>query len=87
MPKLTINGIPLEVEKGTTVLEAARFLGLPIPTLCHDDGLVAAGACRLCVVEASRGASGPAKLLSACTLPAEDVLVVWFEGDRRCDPA
>ena len=37
MPKLTINGIEVEVERGTTVLEAARFLGLPIPTLCHDD--------------------------------------------------
>src|SRR3990172_2886365 len=39
MPKLTINGVEVEVERGTSVLEAARFLGLPIPTLCHDDGL------------------------------------------------
>ncbi len=82
MPKLTINGIPLEVEKGSTVLEAARFLGLPVPTLCHDDGLVPAGACRLCVVEASRTANGPSKLLSACTLPAEDGLIVWTHSAR-----
>ncbi len=51
MPKLTINGIKTEVERGTTVLEAAQFLGIPIPTLCHDDGLTPYGACRLCVVE------------------------------------
>src|SRR6266545_2354424 len=39
VPKLRINGISVEVEPGTTVLESIRFLGLPIPTLCHDDGL------------------------------------------------
>ncbi|MBZ5646519.1 MAG: (2Fe-2S)-binding protein [Acidobacteriia bacterium] len=82
MPKLTLNGIPLEVERGTTVLEAARFLGLPIPTLCHDDGLAPAGACRLCLVEASRGGNGVSKLLSACTLPADDGLVVWTHSER-----
>ncbi|PYX94833.1 MAG: Fe-S-binding domain-containing protein, partial [Acidobacteria bacterium] len=37
MPTLKINGIEVEVERGTTVLEAARFLGIPIPTLCHED--------------------------------------------------
>ena len=55
MPKLHINGIELEVERGTSVLEAARFLGIPIPTLCHDDGLTPYGACRLCVVEVVNG--------------------------------
>ena len=74
MPKVTINGIPLEVEQGTTVLEAARFLGLPIPTLCDKDGLTPAGACRLCVVEVV--ANGRSRLLSSCTLPAEDGMVV-----------
>ncbi|HVO81964.1 MAG TPA: 2Fe-2S iron-sulfur cluster-binding protein, partial [Terriglobales bacterium] len=55
MPTLKINGIEVEVEKGMTVLEAARFLGIPIPTLCHEDGLVPYGACRLCLVEVSNG--------------------------------
>ncbi|MBZ5629884.1 MAG: (2Fe-2S)-binding protein [Acidobacteriia bacterium] len=72
MPKLRINGISVEVEPGTTVLEAIRFLGLPIPTLCHDDGLRDIGACRLCVVEVSMAANGRTRLLSACTLPAQD---------------
>ncbi len=80
MVKLRINGIEVEVERGTTVLESARFLGIPIPTLCHDDGLLPAGACRLCVVEVFNGPHS--KLLSACTLPASDGLVVQTHSAR-----
>lgn len=80
MPKLTINGIELEVERGTTVLEAVRFLGIPIPTLCHHDGLTPYGACRLCVVEA--GTPPRSKLQSACTLVADDALVVETHSAR-----
>jgi len=82
VPKLTINGIEVLVEKGTTVLEAARFLGIPIPTLCHDDGLAPASACRLCVVEARRGREAKSKLLAACSLPAEEGLVVHTNSAR-----
>jgi coenzyme F420 hydrogenase subunit beta len=80
MPKLTINGLELEVEPGTTVLEAAQFLGIPIPTLCHDDGLTPYGACRLCLVEA--GAPPRTKLQSACTLRAEEGLMVQTHSAR-----
>ena len=80
MPKLRINGIEVEVERGTSLLEAARFLGIPIPTLCHEDGLQPYGACRLCVVEVSN--SHGSRLLSACTLEAEDGLVVRTNSDR-----
>ena len=51
MITLKINGLDVSVEQGTTVLEAATFLGFPIPTLCHMEGLSPYGACRLCVVE------------------------------------
>jgi len=74
MITLNINGIDLKVEEGTTLLEAARFLGLPIPTLCHMDGLSPYGACRLCVVEI--GEPGRSKLVSSCTYPAEDGLKI-----------
>jgi NADH dehydrogenase/NADH:ubiquinone oxidoreductase subunit G len=80
MPKLRINSIEVEVERGTSVLEAARFLGIPIPTLCHDDGLKPYGACRLCVVEVHNGRGG--KLLSSCTLTAEDGMVVHTHSAR-----
>jgi bidirectional [NiFe] hydrogenase diaphorase subunit len=80
MPTLSINGVPVEVERGTTVLEAARFLGIPIPTLCHDDGLTAYGACRLCVVEV--GTPPRSRLQSACTLVAEDGQVIQTHSAR-----
>ncbi len=48
MISLTINGLSVSVEKGWTILEAAQFLGFPIPTLCHHEGLSPYGACRLC---------------------------------------
>lgn len=74
MIALTINGLPATVEEGATVLEAARSLGFPIPTLCYMDGLSPYGACRLCVVEIGEGAR--AKLVSSCTYPAENGLAV-----------
>jgi NADH dehydrogenase/NADH:ubiquinone oxidoreductase subunit G len=74
MITLTINGLPTSVEPGTTLLEAVRFLGFPIPTLCHMDGLSPYGACRLCVVEIGEGPK--ARLVSSCTYPAQEGLRV-----------
>lgn len=66
MIHLTIDGISVEVEKGTTILNAARQYGIEIPTLCYLEGVLPDGSCRLCVVEVlSRGRS---KLDTACTL-------------------
>ncbi len=80
MINLKINGLRVSVEKGTTVLEAARFMGFPIPTLCHLDGLTPYGACRLCVVEIGEGPK--AKLVSSCTYPAEEGLLVRTASNR-----
>jgi bidirectional [NiFe] hydrogenase diaphorase subunit len=80
MIELKMNGVPVSVEKGTTLLEAAKFLGFPIPTLCHMDGLSPYGACRLCVVEIGEGAK--ARLVSSCTYPAEDGLKVRTASAR-----
>ena len=80
MISLKMNGIPVSVEAGTTLLEAATFLGIPIPTLCHADGLSPYGACRLCVVEVGEGAK--ARLVSSCTYPAEDGLSVRTSSAR-----
>jgi NADH dehydrogenase/NADH:ubiquinone oxidoreductase subunit G len=82
VPTLKINGIAVEVERGTTVLDAARFLGIPIPTLCHDDGLVPYGACRLCLVEVSSGSGTRKKLQASCCLPAEDGMEVATHSSR-----
>ena len=87
---LKINGISVEVERGTSVLDAARFLGIPIPTLCHDDGLTPYGACRLCVVEIAgmRGyplacsTTVPPAVLGPC-LPADAADLEAFLAERR----
>ncbi len=80
MISLTINGLPVTVEKGTTLLEAATFLGFPIPTLCHREDLSPYGACRLCLVEIGTG--DRAKLVSSCTYPCEEGLQVRTASSR-----
>jgi len=80
MINLSLNGLPVSVEEGTTLLEAARFMGFPIPTLCHMDGLTPYGACRLCVVEIGEGPK--AKLVSSCTYPAEEGVKVRTASSR-----
>jgi predicted molibdopterin-dependent oxidoreductase YjgC len=69
---LTIDGRQVSVAPGTTVLAAARLLGVHIPTLCHLADLTPEGACRVCLVEVA-GARG---LAAACTLPAADGMAV-----------
>ena len=80
MIHVTINGLSLEVEKGTTILEAAQFLGFPIPTLCHEDGLRPYGACRMCVVEI--GEAPRSKLVTSCTYKMEEGMKVRTDSMR-----
>ena len=80
MINLTLNGLNVSVEEGTTLLETANFYGFPIPTMCHKEGLTPYGACRLCVVEIGEGAG--ARLVSSCTYPAEEGLKVRTASER-----
>lgn len=80
MPTVIINGLDLQAEEGWTLLEAARFLGFPIPTLCHMDGLTPYGACRLCIVEIGEGPR--TKLVSSCTYPVQEGLIVRTASER-----
>lgn len=80
MITLNINGVNVSFEKGTTILEAARFFGFPIPTLCYNEGLTPYGSCRLCVVEIGEGSSS--KLVSSCTYPVEEGLKVRTASKR-----
>lgn len=59
---LKIDGVDIAIEEGATILQAAREANIPIPTLCHLDGVKDVGACRLCLVEVS----GTRRLLPAC---------------------
>jgi len=67
-----INGIPVEVEAGTSVLNAAKAAGVRIPTLCYHDDLVPFGSCGLCIVKQE----GSAKILRACATPVNEGLSV-----------
>jgi len=80
MITLIINGVRVSVEEGSTALEAARYMGFPVPTLCHVEGLSPYGACRLCVVEIGEGPA--AKLVTSCTYPAEEGLKVRTASSR-----
>jgi NADH dehydrogenase/NADH:ubiquinone oxidoreductase subunit G len=75
-----MNGLEVKAEEGWSVLETAKFYGLEIPTLCFHEGLTPHGGCRLCVVEIGEGPR--AKLVSSCTYPAEEGLVVRTDSDR-----
>ena len=74
MPRLTIDNIDVEVPSGTSVLEAARKIGIVIPHFCYHPALGSVGACRLC---AMRFIDGPVKgLQMSCMIPAQDGMVV-----------
>ncbi|HOB19470.1 MAG TPA: 2Fe-2S iron-sulfur cluster-binding protein, partial [Candidatus Atribacteria bacterium] len=73
MIKVTIDGIQVEVPKGTTALEAARVAGINIPTLCYLKGINEIGACRMCLIEVK----GARNLQAACVYPVEDGMVIY----------
>jgi NADH dehydrogenase/NADH:ubiquinone oxidoreductase subunit G len=75
-----MNGLEVKAEEGWTLLETARFYGLEIPTLCYYEGLSPWGGCRLCLVEIGEGPR--AKLVSSCTYPAQEGLVVRTDTRR-----
>ena len=69
---LTIDGINITVDEGTTILDAARQLNIHIPTLCYHEDLCVAGNCRVCVVEQEKVRNLPA----ACATPAAEGMVI-----------
>ncbi|MCD6091844.1 MAG: iron hydrogenase small subunit [Bacteroidales bacterium] len=69
---LTIDNKKVSIEKGQTILDAAKKVNVRIPTLCHHEDLCVAGNCRVCVVEVE----GSKTLSASCAVPAEDGMVV-----------
>lgn len=75
---LTVDGKSVKIEKGSTLLEAARKAGADIPTLCHDERVKPYGACGMCVVECK----GSPKLMRSCAIEAADGMEIITESDR-----
>lgn len=72
MIHLTIDGEPIEVKEGTTILEAAKLLNVHIPTLCHHEDQAVKAVCRICVVEVE----GQRLLPASCSTPVTEGMVV-----------
>lgn len=80
---LSIDNQEVTVPKGTTILEAAKTLGVEIPTLCHLKELAPDGSCRMCVVEVEGGRRGG--LTTACTAHCQEDMVVSTHFEKVVD--
>ncbi len=80
MVTLTIDGREVQAEEGATILEAAKESNIYIPSLCHNEGVIPYGACRLCLVEIMR--NGRQRLVASCLYPVEEGLVVKTNSER-----
>lgn len=76
--KITIDQRPIEVEEGTTILTAARRLGIAIPTLCHVEGFAPSASCFLCAVKIE----GRPNLWPSCAMPAAEGMVVVTDSEE-----
>ena len=75
---IQINGMPLSVPKGISILEAARFAGIEIPTLCYLKDINEIGACRICMVEVK----GARSLVTACVYPVNEGMEIFTNTER-----
>lgn len=75
---IQINGMPLSVPKGSTILEAARIGGIEIPTLCYLKDINEIGACRICMVEVK----GARSLVTACVYPVNEGMEIFTNSER-----
>ncbi len=78
---LKINNIPVSVEQGSTILEAAKVAGVKIPTLCYLKDINAIGACRVCVCEVK----GARSLVAACVYPVNEGMEVFTNTKQVMD--
>lgn len=73
MVNIKINGIDVQAEDGSTIIEAARLANIDIPTLCYLKDINCIGSCRVCVVEVK----GARSLVASCVHPVSEGLEVW----------
>ena len=76
--ELEINNIKVNAEEGMTILDAAKSVGISIPTLCHMKDMLPTGACRMCVVEVE----GTRGLTPSCAYPVSNGMKVETNSTR-----
>jgi NADH-quinone oxidoreductase subunit G len=77
MPKLTIDGVEVEVDAGLTVLQACEIAGAEVPRFCYHERLSVAGNCRMCLVEMERAP----KPIASCAMPVGDGMVITTNSE------
>jgi len=75
---VTIDDRQVEVAPGTLIIEAAKKLGIKIPTFCYDDRLKPVGACRMCLVEVEK----MPKLIASCATPVAPNMIIHTESEK-----
>src|ERR1700752_1230640 len=78
MPKLTIDGIQVEVPPGSTVLQACQAAGVEVPHFCFHERLAIAGNCRMCLVEQEKAP----KPIASCAMPAAEGMVMHTDSEK-----
>ena len=78
MVNITINNKEIQVEEGTTILEATKLIGMPVPTLCYLKGIHEIAACRICIVEVE----GLSDLIPACDNICTEGMVIYTNTPR-----
>jgi len=78
MPTLNIDGIEVEVDAGSNVLQACEAAGIEIPRFCYHERLSISGNCRMCLVEMEKAP----KLIASCAMPAADGMVIHTNSDK-----
>ncbi len=78
MVNIKINNMPLSVPGGISILEAARYAGIEIPTLCYLKEMNEIGACRICMVEVK----GARSLVSACVFPVNEGMEIFTNSEK-----
>jgi NADH-quinone oxidoreductase subunit G len=78
MPKVTVDGVEIEVPAGVTVLQACEMAGKEVPRFCYHDRLSIAGNCRMCLVEMEKAP----KPIASCAMPVGDGMVIRTDTDK-----
>ena len=76
--KLTINDMEIEVERGTSILQAAQQLGIEVPHFCYHERLTVPANCRMCLVEVE---GGPPKPAASCAMACGEGMVVRTDSE------
>jgi NADH dehydrogenase/NADH:ubiquinone oxidoreductase subunit G len=77
---IVIDGEKVQIEEGSTLMQAAKKLGIHIPSLCYHEKIKPHGACRLCIVEIEK--KGRSKIVASCAFPVEEGLIVHTESPK-----